>query len=191
MNINKPKAVLFGAGIAAFCCLFAVGLFWILQSDWSVQVQQLQSNQQLIVLSYAFGYIPGVLAGLMVIALLFIGLTLLLFADDNAQRLKPALIRFCTLAVLLSLAGVFVGEILLANNWNKQAQQQGYQACPFGSLLSNRLTYSAWVKDETLCFNTDIRRIVSRGTVEETQQVEQYLQAQKKQQQARQKLQQG
>lgn len=26
MNINKPKAVLFGASISAFCCLFALGL---------------------------------------------------------------------------------------------------------------------------------------------------------------------
>jgi hypothetical protein len=65
------------------------------------------------------------------------------------------------------------------------AQQQGYQACPVGTLLSNRLTYSAWVKDEALCFNADIRRIICRGTAEETQQVEQYLQAQQKQQQAR------
>jgi hypothetical protein len=56
MIINKPKAVLFGASISAFCCLFALGLFWILQSDWQEQRGQLQSGQQLIVLSYSSGY---------------------------------------------------------------------------------------------------------------------------------------
>jgi uncharacterized membrane protein len=191
MTIQKPKAVLFGVGISAFCCVFAVGLFWILQSDWNSQVQQLHSNQQLIVLSYSSGYIPGVLAGLMVIALLFTGLTFLLFAGTNTQRFKPAFIRFCTLAVLLSLAGVFVGEMLIANKWDRQAQQKGYLPCPVGTLLSNRLTYTAWVQNEALCYNSDIRRIISRGTPEETKQVEQYWQAQQRQLETRLKLQQG
>lgn len=190
MNINKPKAVLFGAGISAFCCLFALGLFWILQSDWQEQRGQLQSGQQLIVLSYSSGYVPGVIAGIAVITLLFIGLTLLLFAGNKTQQLKPALIRFCGVAVLLSLAGVFVGEMLIANKWDKQAQQKGYLPCPVGTLLSNRLTYTAWVQNEALCYNSDVRRIISRGTPEETRQVEQYWQAQQKQRAARIKLQQ-
>ena len=191
MNINKPKAVLFGAGISAFCCLFALGLFWILQNDWSSQREQLKSGQQLIVLSYSSGYIPGVIAGIAVIALLFTGLTLLLFAGNKTQQLKPAFIRYCTVAVLLSLAGVFVGEMVIANKWDKQAQQKGYLPCPVGTLLSNRLTYTAWVQNEALCYNSDIRRIISRGTPEETKQVEQYWQAQQKQSQPRAKLQQG
>lgn len=190
MNINKPKAVLFGAGISAFCCLFALGLFLILQSDWQEQRGQLQSGQQLIVLSYSSGYIPGVIAGIAIIALLFIGLTLLLFAGNKTQQLKPAFIRFCSVAVLLSLAGVFVGEMLIANKWDKQAQQKGYLPCPVGTLLSNRLTYTAWVQNEALCYNSDVRRIISRGTPEETRQVEQYWQAQQKQRAARITLQQ-
>jgi hypothetical protein len=191
MNINKPKAVLFGAGISIFCCLFALGLFWILQSDWSSQREQLKSGQQLIVLSYSSGYIPGVIAGIAVIALLFTGLTLLLFANNKVQQLKPAFIRFCSVAVLLSLAGVFFGEMVIANKWDKQAQQKGYLPCPAGTLLSNRLTYTAWVQNEALCYNSDVRRIISRGTPEETKQVEQYWQAQQKQSQTRAKLQQG
>jgi hypothetical protein len=181
MSINKPKAVLFGAGISIFCCLFALGLFWILQSDWSSQREQLKSGQQLIVLSYSSGYIPGVIAGIAVIALLFTGLTLLLFANNKVQQLKPAFIRFCSVAVLLSLAGVFFGEMVIANKWDKQAQQKGYLPCPAGTLLSNRLTYTAWVQNEALCYNSDVRRIISRGTPEETKQVEQYWQAQQKQ----------
>jgi hypothetical protein len=92
--------------------------------------------------------------------------------------------------VLLSLAGVFVGEMLIANKWDKQAQQKGYLPCPVGTLLSNRLTYTAWVQNEALCYNSDVRRIISRGTPEETRQVEQYWQAQQKQRAARIKLQQ-
>jgi hypothetical protein len=86
---------------------------------------------------------------------------------------------------------VFGGEIYLANNWDKQAINKGYQPCPVGTLLLNRVTYTAWVKNEALCYNSDIRRIISRGTPEETKQVEQYWQAQQRQREARLKLQQG
>lgn len=190
MFVHKPKALLFGTGISAFCVLFALGMLWILQSDWQTQREQLQSGQQLIVLSYSSGYIPGVIAGLLVIALLFTGLTLLLFTSSKLQKLKPALIKFCSIAVLVSIAAIFLGEMFFARQWNTQAQQRDYQPCPTGTLLSNRLTYTAWVKNEALCYNSDIRRIISRGTTEETRQVEQYWQAQQKQRAARMKLQQ-
>ena len=191
MKINKPKAVAYGAGITLFCGVFALVLLWILQSDWQSQREQLHSGQQLIVLSYSSGYIPGVIAGLAVLALLFTGLTFLLFAGEKAKTFKSALIRFCSIGVLLSLGGVFGGEVYLANNWDKQALNKGYQPCPVGTLLLNRVTYTAWVKNEALCYNSDIRRIISRGTPEETKQVEQYLQAQQRQREARLKLQQG
>lgn len=191
MKINKPKAVAYGVGISVFCGVFALVLLWILQSDWQSQRQQLQSGQQLIVLSYSSGYIPGVIAGLAVLALLFAGLTLLLFAGEKAKKLKSALIRFCSVAVLLSLGSVFAGEIYLSNNWDKQAMNKGYQPCPVGTLLLNRMTYTAWVQNEALCYNSDIRRIISRGTPEETRQVEQYWQAQQRQRDTRLKLQQG
>lgn len=189
MRLNKPKALAYGVGISLFCVVFAFMLLWILQSDWQSQREQLQSGQQLIVLSYSSGYIPGVVAGLVVIALLFTGLSLLLLAGEKARKLKTVLIRFCSVGVLLSLGAVFAGEMYLANNWDKQAINKGYQPCPLGSLLLNRVTYTAWVQNEALCYNSDVRRIISRGTPEETKQVEQYWQAQQKQHAARLKLQ--
>lgn len=180
MRLNKPKALAYGVGISLFCVVFALALLWILQSDWQSQREQLQSGQQLIVLSYSSGYIPGVVAGLVVIALLFTGLSLLVLVGEKARKLKTALIRFCSVGVLLSLGAVFAGEIYLANNWDKQAINKGYQPCPLGSLLLNRVTYTAWVQNEALCYNSDVRRIISRGTPEETKQVEQYWQAQQK-----------
>ena len=191
MIINKPKALAYGVGISLFCVVFAFTLLWILQSDWLTQREQLQSGQQLIVLSYSSGYIPGVVAGLVVIALLFTGLSFLVFAGERARKLKTALIRFCSVGVLLSLGAVFAGEVYLANNWDKQAINKGYQPCPLGSLLLNRVTYTAWVQNEALCYNSDVRRIISRGTPEETKQVEQYWQAQQKRLEAQQNKQQG
>lgn len=191
MIINKPKALAYGVGISLFCVVFAFTLLWILQSDWQTQREQLQSGQQLIVLSYSSGYIPGVVAGLVVIALLFTGLSFLVFAGERARKLKTALIRFCSVGVLLSLGAVFAGEVYLANNWDKQAINKGYQPCPLGSLLLNRVTYTAWVQNEALCYNSDVRRIISRGTPEETKQVEQYWQAQQKRLEAKQNKQQG
>lgn len=184
MTINKPKAVAYGFGIAAFCSVLALVLFWMLQSDWSSQSALLTSGQQLIVISYSSGYIPGVIAGLATLALLFLALTLLLFAGSKNQQYKSGLIKFCTVAIILSLVGVFAGKMVLSKNWDSQAKQQGYQPCPAGTLLSNRLTYTAWVKNETLCFNPEIRRVISRGTPEETQQVERMLQIQLQRQQA-------
>lgn len=180
MRLNKPKALAYGVGISLFCVVFAFMLLWILQSDWQTQREQLQSGQQLIVLSYSSSYIPGVVAGLVVIALLFTGLSFLVLAGERARKLKTALIRFCSVGVLLSLGAVFAGEVYLANNWDKQAINKGYQPCPLGSLLLNRVTYTAWVQNEALCYNSDVRRIISRGTPEETNQVEQYWQAQQK-----------
>ena len=180
MIIDKPKALAYGVGISLFCVVFAFTLLLILQSDWQSQREQLQSGQQLIVLSYSSGYIPGVVAGLVVIALLFTGLSLLVLAGEKARKLKTVLIRFCSVGVLLSLGAVFAGEVYLANNWDKQAINKGYQPCPLGSLLLNRVTYTAWVQNEALCYNSDVRRIISRGTPEETKQVEQYWQAQQK-----------
>jgi hypothetical protein len=188
MNINKPRAVLFGLGIASFCSLLALGLLLILQSDWSSLRSQLSSDQQLIVINYSAGYIPGVIIGLATIALLFLALTLLLFLGNKAQQFKSMIIKYCTAAVVLCLTSIFVGELFFAARWDKQAQLQGYLPCPAGTILSNRLTYTAWVRNEALCFNADVRRIVSRGTAKESQQVEQYLQAQLKQQQTRQIL---
>lgn len=93
--------------------------------------------------------------------------------------------------LLLSIVAVFFAEMVLATKWDKQAQRKGYLPCPVGTLLSNRLTYTAWVQNEALCYNSDVRRIISRGTPEETKQVEQYWQAQKRQREARASLQQG
>lgn len=191
MRLNKPKALAYGVGISLFCVVFALALLLILQSDWQSQREQLQSGQQLIVLSYSSGYIPGVVAGLVVIALLFTGLSLLVLAGEKARKLKTALIRFCSVGVLLSLGAVFAGEMYLANNWDKQAINKGYQPCPLGSLLLNRVTYTAWVQNEALCYNSDVRRIISRGTPEETKQVEQYWQAQQKRLEAMQNKKQG
>lgn len=182
MTINKPKAVLYGIGIAAFCSLLALALFWMLQSDWASQRDLLISGQQLIVISYSSGYIPGVIAGLATLAVLFLALTLLLFAGSKGQQYKSGVIKFCTVAILLSLVGVFAGKMFFSKSWDNQAKQQGYQPCPAGTLLSNRLTYTAWVKSETLCYSPEITRVISRGTPEETQQVERMLQIQLKRQ---------
>ena len=178
MKINTTKAAAYGVGITIFCGVFAAALLYILQNDWQSQREQLQSGQQLIVLSYSSGYIPGVVAGLVVIAVLFSGLTLLLFAGENTGKRKSALIRFCSIAVLLSLGSVFVGKGYLANSWDTQAINNGYQPCPSGTLLSNRLTYTAWVQNQALCYNSAVARMISRGTPEETKQVEQYWEAQ-------------
>ena len=186
MTINKTKAVSYGIGIAAFCSLLALALFWMLQNDWSSQRGLLASGQQLIVISYSSGYIPGVIAGLATLAVLFLALTLLLFAGSKGQQYKSGVIKFCSVAIILSLVSVFAGKMFFSNSWDTQAQQQGYKPCPGGTLLSNRLTYTAWVRNETLCYSPEIRRVISRGTPEETQQVERILQIQLKRQQAQQ-----
>ena len=93
--------------------------------------------------------------------------------------------KVTAIGVLAGLAFVIIGSFVINSYWDGRAEYAGYQPCPSLTLLSNRVTMQAWTKNEALCFDNDVRRIIVRGTVAETIQVERHLEQRLKQQAAK------
>ena len=168
-----------------FMLALAVAGLGIFIHEWNQHTAMLSGKAPLIVISTMHGYGPGVMLGGVTGFLLF----LLYFFYRCLFRKETAFFRMSekTLAVLmlLSLAVIFVGNYLIASHWRNQAVNGGYTQCPITTLLTNRLTMEVWALNESLCYDNEIRHIVKRGTVDEMRQVEQYLVARQKQQDAR------
>ncbi|GAB60009.1 hypothetical protein [Rheinheimera nanhaiensis] len=171
--------------VSVFMLALSVATVFMFVSEWQDHTVSVQSDRQLIVLSSMHGLLPGAFLGLITCSLLVL---LYVFFGNNAT-LKSRLFRLVEkvlgICVLFAIALLFVGSIGVSQYWQNKAKTYGYLPCPDTALLSNRITMSVWVKIEALCYDQDIRLIVKRGTVDEMQQVEQYLTARQKQQEAR------
>jgi hypothetical protein len=167
-----------------FGILFIAGI-WTLLYSVQTQLAEVSSAKPLIVLSSFQGYLPGALIA-MVFMLgyaanrLWRGLRQQPMATDNG--------KVTAIGVLAGLAFVIIGSFVINSYWDGRAEYVGYQPCPPLTVLTNRVTMQAWTKNEALCFDNDVRRIIVRGTADETAQVAQYLNAREKQREARQKF---
>uniref|UniRef100_A0A486XJM1 Uncharacterized protein n=1 Tax=Rheinheimera sp. BAL341 TaxID=1708203 RepID=A0A486XJM1_9GAMM len=90
--------------------------------------------------------------------------------------------------MLTGSALVVIGNFVINAYWQNKAEYTGYQPCPALTLLTNRVTIQAWSKNGALCFDPDVRRIIVRGTPDETNQLATHLNAREKQQQAKQQF---
>ncbi|WP_152663089.1 hypothetical protein [Arsukibacterium ikkense] len=77
-----------------------------------------------------------------------------------------------------------MGSFAINTYWDNKAEYAGYQPCPALTLLTNRVTMTAWSTNAALCFDNDVRRIIVRGTADETAQLAKHLSAREKQHQA-------
>ncbi|WP_445769380.1 hypothetical protein [Rheinheimera sp.] len=78
-----------------------------------------------------------------------------------------------------------IGYYGMNQYWQSKMSTKGYEPCPATTLLFTRVTYSAWTLNPALCYDTDVKRIVLRGSSGESEQVEQMLQQRERQQEAR------
>ncbi|MEO3877489.1 hypothetical protein [Rheinheimera fenheensis] len=149
------------------------------------QFAELSSAKPLIVLSSFHAYLPGAL-----FALVFMTgyAANRLWRGLHRQALPTNNGRLTTIGVLTGLALVVIGNFVINAYWQNKAEYAGYQPCPALTLLTNRITMQAWSKNEALCFDTDVRRIIVRGTPDETRQLATSLDARAKQQQAKQQF---
>lgn len=164
-----------------FGVLLIAGI-WTLLYSVQTQLAEVSSAKPLIVLSSFHGYLPGALIA-MVFMLgyaanrLWSGLRRQPMATDNG--------KVTAIGVLAGLAFVIIGSFVINSYWDGRAEYAGYQPCPPLTVLTNRVTMQAWTKNEALCFDNDVRRIIVRGTADETTQVAQHLSAREKQQAAK------
>ncbi len=167
-----------------FSALLLIGC-WTLLYSVQTQFAEVNSAKPLIVLSSFHAYLPGAL-----LALVFMTsyATNRLWRGLRRQRLSANNGKLTAIGVLTGLALVVIGNFVINAYWQNKAENAGYQPCPALTLLTNRITMQTWSKNEALCFDTDVRRIIVRGTPDETRQLATHLNAREKQQQAKQQF---
>lgn len=158
---------------------------WTLLYSLQTQFAEISSAKPLIVLSSFHGYLPGALLALVFMLgyaanRLWRGLRKQSLSADNGKT--------TAIGVLAGLVLVVIGSFAINTYWDNKAEYAGYQPCPALTLLTNQVTMTAWSKNEALCFDNDTRRIIVRGTADETAQLAQHLTAREKQQQAKQRF---
>ena len=172
------------------CALLSFSLLWLggcwtLLHEVQAQFAELISAKPLIVLSSFHTYLPGAL-----LALAFMSgyAANRLWRGLRRQTLSANNGKLTAIGVLTGLAMVVIGNFAINAYWQGNAENTGYQPCPAFTLLTNRVTMTAWSQDEALCLDNDVRRIIVRGTPDETLQLATHLQARSKQQQAKQQF---
>lgn len=168
--------------------LFSLLLFagcWTLLHEVQTQFAELISAKPLIVLSSFHAYLPGALLAL---AFMTGYAANRLWRGLRRQTLSANNGKLTAIGVLTGLALVVIGNFAINAYWQGKAENAGYQQCPAFTLLTNRVTMSAWSKDETLCLDNDARQIIVRGTPDETSQLALHLNAREKQRQAKQQF---
>ena len=158
---------------------------WTLLYSVQTQFAEVNSAKPLIVLSSFHGYLPGALLALIFMTgyaanRLWLGLRRQTLSANNG--------KLTAIGVLTGLVLVVIGNFAINAYWHNKAEYAGYQECPAFTLLTNRITMTAWSKDETLCLDNDARQIIVRGTPDETHQLAIHLNARAKQQQAKQQF---
>ena len=158
---------------------------WTLLHEVQTQFVELISAKPLIVLSSFHAYLPGALLAL---AFMTGYAANRLWRGLRRQTLSANNGKLTAIGVLTGLALVVIGNFAINAYWQGKAENAGYQQCPAFTLLTNRVTMSAWSKDETLCLDNDARQIIVRGTPDETSQLALHLNAREKQRQAKQQF---
>lgn len=170
--------------LVLFSLLLVAGS-WTLLHEVQTQFAELISAKPLIVLSSFHAYLPGALLAL---AFMTGYAANRLWRGLRRQTLSANNGKLTAIGVLTGLALVVIGHFAINAYWQGKAKNAGYQQCPAFTLLTNRVTMSAWSKDETLCLDNDARQIIVRGTPDETSQLALHLNARSKQQQAKQQF---
>ncbi len=174
-----------GLGLLLFCLLLLPLVIWGLLYDLSNQQQQVASGHQLIIHSDMHGLAFG---GGIFCLVLIMWIATRLITHKFSVHTQPSEKKFNRIfsGLLLGSFGLMlVSYYGVSHYWQNQIAAKGYESCPTTTLLFTRVTYSAWTQNPALCFDSDVKRIVTRGSWNESVQVEQMLQQRVRQQEAR------
>ena len=178
----KNKAITASIGLAGFSLMLITLMFWLFPLQFENQLEAIYSGRQLIVISGADAYAPGVILFLVVLLLFSIKSTFYLIRHQQPSVQGQRFVKAFSVALLFSFALVFLGNYLINGYFESEVAENGYQPCPASALLFARVTYSVWTLNPALCYDADVRHIVQRGGWNESKDVEQMLQRRKKQQ---------
>ncbi|KKO47516.1 hypothetical protein VT06_16675, partial [Arsukibacterium sp. MJ3] len=158
--MNQQTKIKDFIAVTSFVVLFIIGS-WALLYSLQTQSAELSSEKSLIVLSSFHGYFPGALLGVMFMlgyaaTRLWQGIFNKPVSSNNG--------KVTAIGLLGSILLIIIGNFVVNSYWTKKAEYAAYQVCPAMTLLTNRVTMEVWVKNEALCYDRDVRRIISRGT---------------------------
>ena len=174
-----------GMGLLLFCILLLPLVIWGLLYDLSNQQQLVASGHQLIIHSSMHGLAFG--GGIFCLVLIVWVATRLIIHKFNvlALPLEKKINQVFSGLLLGSFVLMLASYYGVSHYWENQMAAKGYQSCPATTLLFTRVTYSAWTLNPALCYDSDVKRIVTRGSWSESEQVEQMLQQRARQLEAR------
>lgn len=182
MQYQNKRAKLVASSLLAFFLMLTlcVSAVVMLTSGWHQHAYAISSELPLIIISSMHTYGPGIIVGAFSGALLFLlYFTYRCIFQTETQFFKRAEKILASLAVI-GLVFIFVGSHIITSHWQSKAGKAGFAPCPAMTLLPNRVTIEVWVRNESLCYDADVRRILRRGSQDETAQVAQHLTARKK-----------
>ncbi|GGO68200.1 hypothetical protein [Bowmanella pacifica] len=130
----------------------------------------------MIVLNYLGSALPTAGLGLLVLSIAFANQVYLRITGKYNPKKEDKFTLFCGYFALGCLVGLFIGSPYIDDWWDNQAKQQGYQPCRSMTLLKSLLTRTAWVRDENLCYDPEISRILRHGNERELAEIRAYLQ---------------
>ncbi|KUM55077.1 hypothetical protein [Rheinheimera sp. EpRS3] len=174
---SQKKAAL---GLLLLSLVLLPVVVWGLLFDLSYHTQAIASGRQLIIHSSMHGLAFG--GGVLCLVLIIWVVVRLAFkAQVYEQRINRLFGRLIIGSFVLMLTGYYGMSLY----WQTKMAAKGYEQCPASTLLFTRVTYSAWTLNPALCYDSDVKRIVLRGSSGESEQVEQMLQQRERQQEAR------
>lgn len=175
---NKASVffLIFCAGLVFWA--MAAGAGWLYLDAQASNQEAFASGRQLIVHSSSYGFLPGAALGVFAVGLyLLVALALVPFGEE-VRKTKGVLVQKVAAVVMVAaLMLTLLGQIWLSHRWEATAKAKGYSPCPPLTLLINRMTYTAWTRDVSLCTDPQVSQIVQRGGPEESKEVEALLQS--------------
>ena len=175
MQFSKSQTVSLAVALAIISLILTLYSIVNIQESWSAIQQRLQSNQVLIVLNYSANALPFVALILAAVTLVGANQAYLCITGKHNPKKEDRFTHFCSYFALACLVGLLIGRPYIDDWWDDQAKQQGYQPCPSMTLLKSSLTRTAWVRDENLCYDQQISKILRYGNERELSQIQAYL----------------
>jgi hypothetical protein len=187
MALTKPK-IKAALGLLLLCLVLLPVVVWGLLFDLSYHQQGIESGRLLLIhcgmhgLAFGGGILWLVIINWVVVRFVFHRF------QPNTLALEQRINKFFSKLIIASIVIMLLGYLGMGQYWQTKMTAKGYEPCPASTLLFTRVTYSAWTLNPALCYDTEVKRIVLRGSSGESEQVEKMLQQRERQQKARSKF---
>lgn len=141
-------------------------------SDVASQNTATESGTALILVKTFHGYLPGTIIIGIGLFLCSIALYASLYSRNIYKRMMPA----CNWIVLVGILAIPTGGVGISYYWHHTAKSNGYVKCGLLDKLSTtKMHTSYWAKEESLCNNAKVAKILSGTSTNALEKANHYL----------------